>query len=77
MCKYLLKFYARTNQNSDQSNMSNDNDMDMDSNIREEQSINEKNYIKVRDWDQLSIKMKENLPQLQFCLGQVIGKTLQ
>ena len=45
--------------------------------ISEEQSINEKNYIKVCDWDQLSIKMKENLPQLQFCLGQVIGKTLQ
>ena len=57
--------------------MSNDNGMDMDSNIREEQSINEKNYTKVCGWDQLSIKMKENLPQLQFCLGQVIGKTLQ
>ena len=46
---------------SDQSNMSSDNDMDMDSNIREEESINEKNYVKVCDWDQLSIKMKENL----------------
>ena len=39
---------------SDQSNMSSDNDMDMDSNIREEESINEKNYVKVCDWDQLS-----------------------
>ena len=46
---------------SDQSNMSSDNDMDMESNIREEESINEKNYVKVCDWDQLSIKMKENL----------------
>ena len=65
---------------SDQSNMSNDNNMDIDSDIREVESINliKKllQNLKQSEWDQLSLKMKESIYQLQFCLGRIIEKTL-
>ena len=71
---------SKTQRNiSDQSNMSNDNNMDIDSDIREEESINliKKLHQNLEhcEWDQLSVKMKENICQLQFCLGRIIKKT--
>ena len=65
---------------SDQSSKSNDSNMDIDSDITEEESINLIKKIcqnlKHCEWDQLSVKMKESIYQLQFCLGQIIGKNL-
>ena len=56
-----------------QSNKSSDNNMDIDSDIREEESINLiKKFcqnLKHSKWDQLSVKMKESICQLQFYLG--------
>ena len=56
-----------------QSNKSSDNNMDIDSDIREEESINLiKKFcqnLKQCKWDQLSVKMKESICQLQFYLG--------
>ena len=58
--------------------MSNDNNMAIDSDIREEESINliKKlcQNLKYCKWDQLSMKMKDSICQLQFCLGQIIEK---
>ena len=58
--------------------MSNDNNMDIDSDIREEESINSIKKVcqnlKYCKWDQLSMKMKDSICQLQFCLGQIIEK---
>ena len=60
--------------------MSNDNNMDIDSDIREEKSINLRkklcHNLKHCEWDQLSMKMKESIYLLQFCLGRIIEKTL-
>ena len=65
---------------SDQSSKSNDSNMDIDSDITEEESINLIKKIcqnlKHCEWDQLSVKMKESICQLQFCLGQIIEKNL-
>ena len=64
-----------------QSNKSNDNNMDIGSDIREEESINliKKlcQNLKYCKWDQLSMKMKDSICQLQFCLGRIIEKKLQ
>ena len=65
---------------SDQSNMSNDNNMDTDSDIREEESINLIKILcqnlKYCKWDQLSMKMKDSICQLQFYLRLIIEKNL-
>ena len=54
--------------------------MDIDSDVREEESINliKKlcQNLKYCEWDQLSVKMKESIYLLQFCLGWIIEKTL-
>ena len=84
VCNVCLNFMpgqSKTKEKvSDQSSKSNDSNMDIDSDITEEESINLIKKIcqnlKHCEWDQLSVKMKESIYQLQFCLGQIIGKNL-
>ena len=61
-----------------QSSKSTDSNMDIDSDITEGESINLIKKIcqnlKHCEWDQLSVKIKDSICQLQFCLGQIIEK---
>ena len=52
--------------------MANDNNMDIDSDIREEGSLNViKKYVKIGNSVNAvnSLKVKESIYELQFCLG--------